>query len=157
MANNFLRRVLRAALLALITALWAWAVAALHGIWSLGIVEGYLDGGRVPLYQTIPVTYTEFFLQGAVAPVVAFPLILIWCSFAPQRFHLAGLFVSWLIGVWAAAENISFTFQIDYGTTWGAGEAIRALFYHPVVTHFALVFGLLGVFTLTRPFRAPAP
>ena len=101
----------------------------------------------------MPVTYSEFFFQPLVSLLITFALAVIWCSFAPQPLHLIGVLVAWLIGFWAGAENISFTFQIDYGTTWAPFEALRALFIHPIVTPFALVMGVLATYSLTRPFR----
>lgn len=155
MGNALLRRVLFAAVAAVLISLWCWLIAAFHAAWSFGIVEGYLEGGRVPLYPTIPVTYGEFFFFTVIAPMLTFVLALIWGSIAPQRYNLIGFFVCWLIGFWAGAENVSFTFQIDYGTSWGPTEALRALFFHPLVTPFAIVFGLAGTATLTRPLRKP--
>ncbi|MDG1408762.1 MAG: hypothetical protein P8Q50_13355 [Octadecabacter sp.] len=153
MVKTLSRRFLTAALLTIITSLWCWIITALHGAWSFGIVEGYLDGGRVPLYPTMPVIYGEFFFQALVSLLITFALAVIWCSFAPQPLRLIGVLVAWLIGFWAGAENISFTFQIDYGTTWAPFEALRALFIHSIVTPFALVMGVLGTYSLTRPFR----
>lgn len=153
MVETAIRRVLRAALIAGITALWAWLITALHAAWSFGIVEGYFDGGRVPLYPTIPVAYGEFFFFATLTLFITFVLAAIWCSIAPQRFHLIGLLVAWAIGSWAGAENVSFIFQIDYGTTWGPTEAVRALFFHPLVTPFAVILGVLGTHSLTRPLR----
>lgn len=144
-----------AALLALITSLWCWLLTALHGIWSFGIVLGYLDGGRVPLYPTWPVTYSGFFMDAIGAFGVPFVLILTLCIALPSRFHLAIALIAWVIGGWVGAGNTAFIYQIDFGTTWTPIEALKALFYHPVVTPLWLVLGMLGTVSLTRPIRQP--
>ncbi len=153
MANTLLRRALWAALLAFVVSIWCWVLVSLHGVWSFGMVEGYLDGGRMPLTPSFDVTYVQFFLYGLSSIVVTFPLALFWSSFAPQHFNLAGLLVCWLIGFWTGAESIAFAFQIDYGATWGPFEAFFELFFHPVVTPFALAFGLFGTNSLTGAIR----
>jgi len=55
------------------------------------------------------------------------------------------------------AADLSFIYQLDFGTTWGPTEAVRALFFHPVITPFMVVFGLAGTASLTRILRNPNP
>lgn len=146
-------RIRHAALLALITSVWCWLLTALHGIWSFGIVLGYLDGGKVPLYPTWPVTYWGFFMDSIGAFAVPFVLALTFCALLPRPAHLAILLVAWLFGAYIGADNTAFIYQIDFGTTWAPTEAIRALFYHPIVTPFYVLLGLAGTASLTRAQR----
>jgi len=142
-----------AILLALITGLWCWLLTALHGIWSFGIVHEYLYGGRIPFSPTFPVTYGSFFIDALGAFAAPFLLLIIVCAIVPRQYHLMSVILGWLIGAWIGASNISFMYQIDFGTTWGPFEAFRALFFHPIVTPFWLIFGVLGTVSLTRPVR----
>ncbi|MBU2992977.1 hypothetical protein Q4555_02755 [Octadecabacter sp. 1_MG-2023] len=142
-----------AALLALVTALWCWIMSALHGIWSFGIIRDYLDGGVVPLYPSMPVTYMTFFMYATGAFMVSFLAVFTLCVLAPSKFRLAIVLGAWLIGAWMGAANISFLFQIDFGTTWRTWEAILSLFVHGLFTPIWLFIGLWGTEALTRPLR----
>jgi len=152
-AETLLNRFKSPALLALITGVWCWVVTALHGAWSLGVVRDYFEGGTVPLYPTIPVTYSGFFMMSLVSLFAALVLTFLWSSFAPKRFVLAGLVASWIAGFWFGADQISFNFQADFGSTWAPTEAFRTLFWHPIVTPFVLIFGPFSAATLTRRWR----
>jgi len=139
--------------MAFITALWCWLLTGLHGIWSLGIVRGYLDGGMMPLYPSLPVTYATFFMHSIFGPAVTFLLGCFACSVLPRVWHLMALMLAWGIGAFLGASSLAFEFQIDFGMTWAPTEAVRALFFHPVVTPFWLILGWAGTASMTRPFR----
>ncbi|MCW1951025.1 MAG: hypothetical protein KIH44_006640 [Octadecabacter sp.] len=146
-------RLRHAAMLALITSVWCWLLTALHGVWSFGIVLGYLDGGRVPLYPNWSVTYWGFFMDAIGAFAVPFLLILTVCSVLPKYTHLPVLLTAWMLGAFIGASNTVFIYQIDFGATWAPLEALRALYVHPIVTPFCILFGLAGTVSLTRPQR----
>ncbi|MGJ8612148.1 MAG: hypothetical protein ACSHWY_13690 [Octadecabacter sp.] len=152
---NVINRLRTAASLALITALWCWLLTVLHAIWSFGIVLGYLDGGRIPLHPSLPVTYASFLMQALGAFAITFILALVACTAAPRRFHLAILMVIWLIGGYWGATDAAYYYQIDFGMTWRPHEAFRALFFHPIVTPFWIGLGLAGTASFTRPLRIP--
>ena len=107
----------------------------------------------MPLYQTWPVTYGGFFMDAIGAFAIPFVLILTFCALLPKYAHLAVLMVAWLFGAFIGANNTAFIYQIDFGATWGPLEAIRALFFHPIVTPFFVLFGLAGTVSLTRLLR----
>lgn len=153
MVNAMIGRLRVAALLGLTTSLWCWLLTTLHCIWSFGIVLGYLDGGQVPLYPEWSVTYGGFLMDAIGAFLVPFVLIFTLCTVLPHRFHLASTLTAWVIGAWVGADNTAFVYQIDFGTTWGPTDALRALFYHPIVTPLWLMLGLAGTVTLTRNLR----
>lgn len=142
-----------AAFLALITALWCWLLSALHGIWSFGIVLGYLDGGMVPLYPSWPVSYWGFFMDAILAFVLPLMLVFTVCIVVPAQRSLIVILIAWAFGAWVGAANVSFIYQIDFGTTWSPWEAVTELFVHPVFTPIWLVVGLVGAASLTRPLR----
>lgn len=150
---DLVARLRTAAGLALVVSLWCWLLTALHGIWSFGIVLGYLDGGKIPLYPSLPVTYASFFMYTLGAFAITFPLAFVVCSFLAARFHLAALMLIWVVGAYWGALDITFTYQIDFGTTWRPHEAFLALFFHPIVTPFWIALGLAGTSSLTRPLR----
>lgn len=145
-----------AALLALITGLWCWVLSALHGVWSLGIIHGYLEGGTIPFYPSLPVTYKSFFMGAFGGFIAPFILVFTLCILVPPRHSIYVIVASWLIGAWIAAANIAFTYQIDFGTTWTSWEALSSLFYHPIFTPVWLALGLIGAASLTRPLRRRA-
>lgn len=149
-------RLLTASALALVTSVWCWVLTAGHSIWSFGIVLGYLDGGRIPLYPTFPVTYGSFFIDTFGAFSVTFLFVLLVSLALPKRAQLTIVCVGWFIGAWVGASDTAFTYQIDFGTTWAPFEAMRELFFHPVVTPFWLLFGMAGTVSLTRAIRVRA-
>lgn len=150
-------RISTAASIAIVASVWCWVVVTLHGILSIGIVLGYLEGSTIPLTPSLPVTYGTFFVQSIGAFVVPFFLILMQCSIAPRGYAFAIVALCLVVGFYTGAGDIAYAFQLDFGTTWGWGEAARALFYHPVVTPFAIVFGLLATYAFTRHIGAEKP
>lgn len=139
--------------LALVTSVWCWVLTAGHGIWSFGIMHGYLDGGRIPSSPTFPVTYGSFFIDSFAALWVPFTIILLLCLALPTWQHLIIVLMAWLIGALVGASQTIFAYQIDFGATWGPGEGFRGLYYHPIVTPFWLLIGLAGTASLTRSIR----
>ncbi|SMX38075.1 hypothetical protein [Octadecabacter ascidiaceicola] len=150
---NVLPRLRHAALLAFITALWCWLLTALHGMWSFGVVLDYLNDGRMPLYPSLPVTYGTFFIYTITAPIVVFLLAFVACAALPPTYHLAAIMLAWTIGGFLGATGLAFEFQFDFGATWVGIEAFSALFFHPIMTPFWIIFGLAGTASFTRPLR----
>lgn len=148
-----LDRAYLAASIAAVTSLWCWIMVAGHGIWSLGFVRGYLQGGEIPLFPGQSVTYGSFFVHSLGAVALPFMVLLIACFALPKKYHLPLILAAWLLGAWAGLDNLAFVYQLDYGTTWAPGEALRALVYHPIITPFWGALGLVGALSLTRPLR----
>ncbi len=153
MSDTPLLKLRRAAALAIVTALWCWLLTAAHGIWSLGLVGGYLDGGRIPLYPSLPVTYGSFFIDSFSALFVAFLFTFGFSVALPRAYHLPSACIAWVIGAFIGLGGIAFVYQIDFGTTFGPFEATLELILHPFVTPVWLVLGLAGTAFFTIPFR----
>ncbi|MDA9208512.1 hypothetical protein N9O61_06495 [Octadecabacter sp.] len=153
MSDTPMLRLRRAAALAIVTALWCWLLTAAHGIWSLGLERGYLDGGRIPLYPSLPVTYGSFFIDSFSALFITFLFAFGMSAVLPRTYHLPSACIAWGVGAYIGLSGIAFVYQIDFGTTFAPFEATRALILHPFVTPVWLVLGIAGTAFLTVPFR----
>lgn len=143
----------RAAVLALITGVWSWAAAALHGIWTFGIDHGYLDGGFIPLYPSQTVTYGSFFIDSASALLNSSMLAFGLCVVLPRKRHLVSICAAFVIGSLIGLSGIAYVYQPDFGTTFAPLEAVWALMVEPIATSIWLIAGLGGTVFLTAPFR----
>ena len=153
---SFMERLHTAATLSLITALWCWLATALYSLWKFGIVGGYLAQGFIPFPSTIPINYLSFFMFTIGAFGVTFMIALFATFIIPPRWALIALWAAWLVGATLAAVDVSFVFLDHGGGTWLPREALRAQFFHPIITPFYVVLGLAGTASLTR-YRRRAP
>ncbi|MCF2870267.1 hypothetical protein L0664_04235 [Octadecabacter sp. G9-8] len=139
--------------LSIITALWCWVLTAGYTIWKFGYVDGYLELGEIPFNPTIPITYLTLFMLTIGAFGVTFVVGIIATMVSPPRWHLWAVLAAWCIGAGVAAIDVSFLFLDHGGGTWLPHEALRATFFHPIVTPFWIILGLAGTASLTRPLR----
>ena len=89
--------------------------------------------------------------MGAFA--VTFLVAFVLTALTPRPLHAAVLCLSWLIGAGFMAVDVSFLFLDHGGGTWLPQEAVRAKFYHPIITPFWILLGLAGTASMTRPAR----
>ena len=137
----------------MITALWCWLLCAGYVIWKFGWTDGYLALGEIPFNTSYPVTYATLFIYTFGAFGITFAAAFALTLVSPYRLRIAALCIAWLMGSAVAAVDTSFLFLDHGGGTWLPHEAVRAKFYHPIVTPFWVVVGLTGTASLTRFLR----
>ncbi|MEL6959603.1 MAG: hypothetical protein AAGL89_11700 [Pseudomonadota bacterium] len=143
-------RIARSALIGLLLAIWAWLLVAAHGIWSFGIIHDYLNGGMLPLFPGIPVTYGMFFRESLPTALGGFFICTACVIAAPPRLAPIAAMIGLTIALLDGTSDLTFLFQIDFGTTWLRSEALWELFVHPIVTPFWLALALVGAARIPR-------
>jgi len=147
-------RLLYAAPIALIAALLCWALTALHGVWSYGIVLEYL-GKAVPIYPDWTVTYWSFFMDSMGAFLVTFFVGMLLCAVLPARHQLPALLATWLFGFYCGALGTAFIYESDFSDVWIPFDAFKSRYIHIIVTPIVVLAGMVGSILFTRSRRTP--
>ena len=146
-------KLLTSASVSIVTALWCWLLTAIYALWKFGLVDGYLAAGEITFPSTLAINYLSFFMFTFGAFGVTFFVGFVLCALSPASWNLGFLCLAWLVGAAVAAVDVSFVFLDHGGGTWLPREALRAKFYHPIVTPFWIALGLAGTASLTRLLR----
>jgi hypothetical protein len=140
-----------AAAVARALALWAVAAVALWLHALAGVPGDYLRQGY-PVYPGFRVTRFNLAIDAGLATlpillfgVLAAVLVARWNVWRLVALPVVALL--WLRG----ADGMIFPFTIDFGTTWGPFEALRALFLHPLHTPLALAVLMAATYALMAP------
>lgn len=125
---------------------------------AFGVRWGFLTGTR-----EIDPTFWNYSLQSVIFSnifmglVASSPLALAGFVLGARRRMVLATLAGFVILLHIAADTIATSYQINFGATWGPGEAFRGLLYHPVETPLIYVTATLAFAGLIKRYwRAPS-
>ncbi len=156
-----MRRRLSTAIVTLVGTATLWAALLINAVVTIGHEYNYLQGGSHPFSPDTPVTYWSLAMSASPAISIFFILCAFgaYAGYGRRAWHWLSFL--WLFSAIMGGTIIAREFRIDFGMSWGTGEALSELFFRGYLTPFLWFIGLM-IFVMTiqrvlRPKRERRP